>query len=72
LRVGLRLGRDCVANCAGVTAIIVVTGGMDLTVMALATAAITLERLAPDRWRVRPALGMAAVAAAGWLMVQGI
>jgi predicted metal-binding membrane protein len=47
LRHGLRLGLHCSACSAGLTAILLVSGMMDLRVMAVVTAAITLERLAP-------------------------
>jgi len=62
-RHGLRLGFHCVASCAGLTAILLVTGIMDLRAMALVTAAITAERLAPDGARVARATGAVAVAA---------
>ena len=46
-RHGLRLGLHCSYACAGLTAILLVVGVMELTVMAVVTAAITIERLAP-------------------------
>jgi predicted metal-binding membrane protein len=61
-RYGLRLGLQCVYCCAGLTAILLVIGVMDLRAMALITAAITLERLAPreERWaRISGAVFMA-------------
>jgi len=45
-RHGLRLGLHCSYCCAGLTAILLVIGVMDLRVMAVVTAAITGERLA--------------------------
>ncbi|MGH8630526.1 MAG: DUF2182 domain-containing protein [Burkholderiales bacterium] len=45
-RYGLRLGLHCSHCCAGLTAILLVVGVMDLRAMALVTAAITAERLA--------------------------
>lgn len=47
LRHGLRLGIHCCYCCGGLTAILLVAGIMDLRAMAVTTAAITLERLAP-------------------------
>jgi predicted metal-binding membrane protein len=47
LRHGLRLGLHCSYCCAGLTAILLVIGVMDLRAMAGVTAAITVERLAP-------------------------
>jgi predicted metal-binding membrane protein len=45
-RHGLRLGLHCCYCCAGLTAILLVIGVMDLRGMSLVTGAITLERLA--------------------------
>lgn len=61
LRHGVRLGGHCVRSCAGLTTILLVTGVMDLRVMALVTIAITAERLLPPRWRVAQAIGCVAV-----------
>jgi predicted metal-binding membrane protein len=60
-RHGLRLGLHCTYGCAGFTAILVVIGVMDLRVMALVTAAITAERLAPNGERVARAIGIVVV-----------
>jgi predicted metal-binding membrane protein len=60
-RHGLRLGLHCTYGCAGFTAILLVIGVMDLRVMALVTAAITAERLAPNGKRVARAIGIVAV-----------
>jgi predicted metal-binding membrane protein len=60
-RHGLRLGLHCIYGCAGFTAILLVTGIMDLRVMALVTAAITAERLAPSGERAARAIGIAVV-----------
>jgi predicted metal-binding membrane protein len=46
-RYGLRLGLRCVACCAPLTAALLVLGVMDIAAMTAATAAISLERLAP-------------------------
>ena len=45
---GMRLGLDCASCCANLMAILLVIGMMDLRVMAVLTAAITVERLAPN------------------------
>jgi predicted metal-binding membrane protein len=58
----VRLGLHCSYCCAGLTAILLVIGVMDLRAMAVATAAITLERLAPTGERVARAVGVVAVA----------
>jgi len=56
-RHGLRLGRHCSCCCAGLMAILLVIGVMDLRAMAGVTAAITAERLAPAGERVARAVG---------------
>jgi predicted metal-binding membrane protein len=48
-RHGLRLGLRCSYCCAGLTAVLLVIGVMDLVAMALVTAAIVAERLAGER-----------------------
>jgi predicted metal-binding membrane protein/pimeloyl-ACP methyl ester carboxylesterase len=69
-RHGLRLGVHCIACCLGPTAILLVLGVMDLRAMAVVTAIITLERLAPAGERVARALGAVVVAAGLFLMAQ--
>jgi predicted metal-binding membrane protein len=61
LRHGLRLGLHCTCGCAGLTAILLVLGVMDLRVMALVTAAITAERLASNGERVARAIGIVVI-----------
>jgi len=46
-RYGLRLGFHCTLCCAGLMVSLLVTGVMDLAVMAVVACAITIERLAP-------------------------
>lgn len=48
LRHGFHLGLHCSYCCASLMSIVLVIGIMDLRAMALVTAAITLERVAPD------------------------
>jgi len=67
-RHGLRHGLHCSYCCAGLTAILLVIGVMDLRAMAAVTAAITVERLAPAGERVARAIG-AVVVGAGWLLI---
>jgi predicted metal-binding membrane protein len=43
-RQGVRLGLDCLACCANLMTILVLSGMMDLAAMAIVTAAITIER----------------------------
>jgi predicted metal-binding membrane protein len=67
-RHGLRLGLLCSSCCAGLTAILLVIGVMDLRAMAAVTAAISAERLAPAGERVARAIG-AVVVVAGLLLI---
>ena len=70
LRHGLRLGLHCSYGCAGLTAILLVIGIMDLRAMAVITAAITAERVAPAGERVARAIGAAAAGAGLFLIAQ--
>jgi predicted metal-binding membrane protein len=67
-RHGVRLGLRCSRCCAGLMAILLVIGVMDLRAMAVVTAAVTAERLAPAGERVARAIG-AVVIGAGLLLI---
>jgi predicted metal-binding membrane protein len=67
-RDGLRLGLHCSTCCAGLTAVLLVIGVMDLRAMAGVAAAITVERLAPAGERVARAIG-AVVVGAGLFLI---
>jgi predicted metal-binding membrane protein len=67
-RHGLRLGLHCSQCCAGLMAILLVIGVMDLRAMAVVGAGITIERLAPAGERVARATGAVTVAA-GLLLI---
>jgi predicted metal-binding membrane protein len=71
-RHGVRLGLYCVRSCAGLTAAGLVVGAMDLRVMAVVTAAITVERLAPSDERVARAIGDAVVVAGLVLLARAV
>jgi predicted metal-binding membrane protein len=60
-RQGLRFGFHCGLSCANLTAILLVIGVMDPRAMALVTAAITAERLAPAGKCVAQAIGAVVV-----------
>ncbi|MDQ6636078.1 MAG: DUF2182 domain-containing protein [Gemmatimonadota bacterium] len=62
-RHGLHLGLHCCYCCAELMTVLLVIGVMDLRAMAAVTAAITAERLAPDRMRVAQAIGAVIVVA---------
>jgi predicted metal-binding membrane protein len=68
LRHGVRFGLHCGGCCANLMAILLVIDVMDLRAMAVVTAAIAAERLAPAGERVARAIG-AVVVAAGVLLV---
>jgi predicted metal-binding membrane protein len=67
-RDGLRLGVHCSYCCAGLMAILLVVGVMDLRLMAVVAAAVTVERLAPAGERAARAIG-AVVVGAGLLLI---
>jgi predicted metal-binding membrane protein len=67
-RQGVRFGLHCGFSCANLTVILLVIGVMDLRAMAVVTAAITAERLAPAGERVARAIG-AVVVGAGLLLI---
>jgi predicted metal-binding membrane protein len=67
-RHGLRLGLHCSYSSVGLTAILLVIGVMDLRTMAVVTAAITIERVAPAGERVARAIGVLVVATGLFLM----
>ncbi len=69
-RHGLRLGLRCSHCCAGLIAILLVVGVMDLRAMAIVTAAITVERLAPAGERVARATGAVVVGAGLFLIAR--
>jgi predicted metal-binding membrane protein len=69
-RHGLRLGLQCSYSCAGLTAILLVIGVMDLRTMAVVAAAITIERLAPSGGRVAQAIGAVSVGVGLFLIAR--
>jgi predicted metal-binding membrane protein len=71
-RVGLRLGLHCTRCCAGLMAILLVIGVMDLRAMAVVAAAIAAERLAPAGERVAQAIGAAVVVAGLFLIARAL
>jgi predicted metal-binding membrane protein len=69
-RHGLRLGLHCSYCCAGLMAILLVIGVMNLLAMAVVAGAITVERLAPAGQVVARALGVLAVGVGLFLIAQ--
>ena len=62
-RHGLRIGLQCGRCCGSLMMILLVIDVMDLRAMAVVTAAITIERLAPAGERVARAIGVVVVGA---------
>ena len=69
-RHGLRLGIHCSQCCAGLIAILLIIGVMDLRAMFVVAAAITAERLAPAGERVARAIGAVVVGAGLFLIAR--
>jgi predicted metal-binding membrane protein len=69
-RYGLWLGLHCSYCCAGLTAILLVIGVMDLRAMAVMTVAITAERFAPAGERIARTTGAAAVGAGLFMIAR--
>ncbi len=69
-RHGLRVGLHCSYSSAGLTAILIVAGVMDLRVMAVVTAAVTAERLAPSGERVARAIGAVVIGTGLFLIAR--
>jgi predicted metal-binding membrane protein len=69
-RQGVRLGLRCGYCCGNLMATLLVIGIMDLRGMAVVTAAITLERLAPAGERVARVIGAVVVGAGLFLTAR--
>ncbi len=69
---GVCLGIQCSYCCAGLTASFLVLGVMDLGVMAVVTAAITAERLAPARARVARVVGIVGILMGTLLIARAV
>jgi predicted metal-binding membrane protein len=59
---GVRLGLHCAKCCAGLIAILLVVGVMDLVAMVVVAAAITLERILPAGERIARMMGVVIIA----------
>lgn len=71
-RHGLRLGVHCALCCSGFMAALFVAGVMDLGVMAVVAAAITIERLAPRPVLAARATGVFVIAAAVAVLLRAL
>jgi len=68
---GLRLGMHCLLCCLGLMMALLVTGVTNLGAMAIITAAITLERLAPSPTLVARTAGVVMITAGVFVIAQG-
>jgi predicted metal-binding membrane protein len=71
-RVGLHLGVRCVLCCSGLMTVLLVLGVMDLRVMAIVAAVITLERLAPGAEQIARAAGVVIIGAGVLLVARAL
>ncbi|HMF39864.1 MAG TPA: DUF2182 domain-containing protein [Polyangia bacterium] len=71
-RHGIRLGLHCAQCCAGLMAILLVTGVMDLRAMAVVGAAITVERLAPVGVRIARVTGAVVIVVGLVIVVRAL
>ncbi len=71
-RHGLRLGVHCAQCCAGLIAILLVIGVMDLRAMGIVAVAITVERLAPNGERIARVTGVVIVGAGLFLIARAV
>jgi predicted metal-binding membrane protein len=69
-RYGLHLGFHCIGCSANLTAIFLVGGVMNLGAMAVLTAAVTAERIAPAGQSVARGIGAMAVGLGLWLILR--
>jgi predicted metal-binding membrane protein len=69
-RHGIYLGFHCSYCCANLTAVLLITGVMDLRAMALVMAAITIERVVPSGERAARAIGVVIVGIGLFLIVR--
>jgi predicted metal-binding membrane protein len=69
-RHGLGLGIGCTRSCAGLTVVMLTLGVMDVRVMTVLAAAITLERLASNGARVARFIGMMVVMAGMFMILR--
>jgi predicted metal-binding membrane protein len=72
LRHGFRLGLHCSCCSAGLIAILLVIGIMDLRAMAVVAAVIAIERLPPAGQRLAQATGVFIIAAGLFLIARAI
>ncbi len=70
MQYGVRLGVHCCFCCASLTAVLAVSGLMDLRAMAAVTVAITLERAAPRGEFIARGFGFVIIGAGLFMIVR--
>ncbi len=71
-RCGIRLGVHCAHCCIGLTLSLLAIGLMDVRAMALVTAAISVERLAPDGLRAARFIGGILLVIGAWMITRAM
>ena len=69
-RAGARLGLNCLHCCAGLKAVLLVIGVMDLLAMALVSLAISAERLLTARVRAARLVGLILLSGGGTMLFR--
>jgi predicted metal-binding membrane protein len=71
-RHGVEFGLRCAKSCGNLMALLLVLGVMDLWAMAVVTAAVSVERIAPAGERMARATGVVVLAAGLFLIVRAV
>ncbi|PWT87405.1 MAG: hypothetical protein C5B54_12410 [Acidobacteria bacterium] len=69
---GMKLGVNCMLCCSGFMVILLVTGVMDLRMMAVLAGAITIERVAPRPRKIALVTGILLVVAGAVLIARAL
>lgn len=71
LKMGIKHGAFCTGCCWMLMALLFVTGVMNMVWVATITILVLLEKIAPQRWRLRHLAGAILVAWGAWVIVWG-
>jgi predicted metal-binding membrane protein len=69
LAMGVKHGAFCAGCCWMLMALLFVAGVMNMLWVAAITILVLLEKIAPPRWRLGPAVGVILVAWGAWVIV---
>jgi predicted metal-binding membrane protein len=72
LRHGIRFGVQCALCCVSFTMILLVTGVMNVSGMAIVAAAITVERVAARPEQIARAVGVVVIAAGAFVIARAV